>query len=300
MIIDSHSHAWRMWPYDKNVPDPSSRGSAEALLYEMDTHQVDRAVVVCARIGAGAAGEGFANDDNNAYVAKFAQAHPDRLTPWVDVDCFWRDEYHQPGATQRLIRELDQWQALGFTHYLGGENDGWLRSDEGREFFRVAAEAGVIASLSLGSPDWIGDIVSVARDNPSLPVVLHHLGVPRGAALEKLLVCAAVPSIGVKISGFHYRSRQAWDFPFNDAVADFREIHRAFGPERLYWGSDFPAGRDSVTYVQTLEVVRTHSDFLTASDLRLILGENLDKLLRFRTVPARDNGEQVGDTAHSA
>ena len=288
MIVDSHSHAWRMWPYDTNVPDPSSRGSAEALLYEMDTHQVDRAVVVCARIGGGAGGDGFANEDNNAYVAGFAQAHPDRITPWVDVDCSWRDEYHQPGAAHRLVHELEQSQAPGFTHYLGAENDGWLRSDEGREFFRVAADAGVIASLSLGSPDWFEDVVAIAKDNPTLPVLLHHLGLPRDARLEQLLVCAAVPSIGVKISGFHYRSRRAWDFPFTDAIADFREIHRSFGSHRLYWGSDFPASRDAVSYVQTLEVVRTYCDFLPASDVKLIMGENLDELLTERAVPVAE------------
>ena len=40
MIADSHCHAWRRWPYDKSVPDPDHRGSIEALLYEMDTHDV--------------------------------------------------------------------------------------------------------------------------------------------------------------------------------------------------------------------------------------------------------------------
>ena len=63
-MIDSHVHAWRQWPYDQAVPDPATRGCIDHLLYEMDRHEVERALVVCARIGG--------NDDNNEYVARAA------------------------------------------------------------------------------------------------------------------------------------------------------------------------------------------------------------------------------------
>ena len=50
MIVDSHCHAWRTWPYQPPVPDPEGRGTVEQLLFEMDGAGVDRAAVVCARI----------------------------------------------------------------------------------------------------------------------------------------------------------------------------------------------------------------------------------------------------------
>ena len=102
MLADSHCHAWRHWPYDNSVPDPDYRGSIEALLYEMDTHGVERAAIVCARIGRGSGGSGFGNEDNNAYVSAFARKHPDRISAWVDFDCAWRTEHHQIGAPKRL------------------------------------------------------------------------------------------------------------------------------------------------------------------------------------------------------
>ena len=50
MIVDSHCHAWRRWPYQPPVPDPESRGLVEQLLWEMDRHGVDRAAVVDAAL----------------------------------------------------------------------------------------------------------------------------------------------------------------------------------------------------------------------------------------------------------
>src|SRR5215216_491670 len=42
MIVDSHCHAWRTWPYQPPVPGPTSRGTVEQLLWEMDQHGVLR------------------------------------------------------------------------------------------------------------------------------------------------------------------------------------------------------------------------------------------------------------------
>lgn len=287
MIVDTHCHAWRRWPYDVSVPDPDSRGSIESLLYEMDTHGVDHAAVVAARIGGGAGGDGFANEDNNEYVLAAAARHPDRITAWIDVDCVWRPDHHAPGAPGRLRQALEQTGASGFTHYVGVENDGWLRSDEGGEFFAVAAEAGVVASLAFGSA-WFDDLGDVAARHPELPILIHHMSnASRGADRERdiaaLLDLAPHSSVGVKISGFNYNSVREWDFPYPDSIELFRRILEGFGDQRLYWGSDFPASRDQLTYRQSLEVVREHCAFAGDVALSAILGGNAARLLRLPT-----------------
>lgn len=279
MLVDAHCHAWRRWPYDTAVPDPDSRGSIEALLYEMDTHGVERATVVCARIGGGAAGAGFANDDNNDYVARFAATHPDRIAALVDVDCLWRPEHHTPGAAGRLLAEAARTGAVGFTHYVQPANDGWFRTDDAAEFFRTAAEAGLIASLAVTAP-WFDDLRMLAAANPSMPVLIHHMSHPSSDAdLDSLLALAELPNIGVKVSGFNYTASDAWDFPYPEVQAVFARIVDGFGSHRLYWGSDFPASRDQLTYRQAIEVVRSHAGFLAPEQLDGILGDNLAALL---------------------
>ncbi|MCX7522535.1 amidohydrolase family protein [Microbacterium sp. STN6] len=279
MLLDAHCHAWRRWPYDTAVPDAEGRGSIEALLYEMDTHGVERASVVCARIGGGAGGVGFANDDNNDYVARFASTHPDRIAALVDVDCVWRAEHHTAGAADRLRAEVERTGAIGFTHYVAATNDGWLRGDDAAQLFRTAAAMGLLASLAVPAP-WFDDLRGVAAANPSLPILLHHMGQPKSSAeLAALLDLSELPNIGVKISGFNYNASDSWDFPYPQAQHVFRAIAERFGTSRLYWGSDFPASRDQLTYRQAIEVVRSHSAFLTPTQRDAIMGGNLAALL---------------------
>lgn len=283
MIVDTHCHAWRRWPYALSVPDPDTRGSIESLLYEMDNNGIDHAAVVCARIGGGQGGDGWPNEDNNEYVMDAAARHPDRLTAWIDVDCVWRPDHHAPGVAARLREALERTGAAGITHYVAAENNGWLRTDEGCEFFRVAADAGVIVSLAL-HPSWLGDLDAVAADNPDLRILIHHMSTPshgpdRDRQIAALTALAARPAVGVKISGFNYNSARSWDFPYPDAIALFTRILDAFGKNRLYWGSDFPASRDQLTYRQSLEVVRTHCSFAGADAVEAILGGNASRLL---------------------
>ncbi|MBX6773072.1 MAG: amidohydrolase family protein, partial [Chloroflexi bacterium] len=141
MIIDSHCHAWRFWPYQPPVPDPMSRGIVEQLLFEMDQNGVERAAVVCARIDH--------NPDNNDYVAEAVRRYPGRLYQIADVDCSWTETYHTPGAADRLAATIDRYRIKGFTHYVRSDDDGsWFLSDEGLAFFRVAAERRQIVSLA--------------------------------------------------------------------------------------------------------------------------------------------------------
>jgi predicted TIM-barrel fold metal-dependent hydrolase len=280
VIIDSHCHAWTTWPYDTTVPDPESRGRIEQLLFEMDRNGVDKAVLICARIDY--------NPDNNAYVAEMATAYPDRIIPFPDVDCVWSPEYHTPGAADRLRVAIDRWSIAGFTHYVGEDNDGWLRSDEGRAFFDLAAERDLIASLAIGSA-WFEDLGELAADHPTLPILVHHQGLvravdgPESAGLHALERLAERPNIVVKASGFYYGSHDKADYPYLDQVAIFERIYRAFGARRLAWGSDFPVSPwVACTYAQTLEVIRRHCRFIDDVDRAWILGDTLATILETR------------------
>lgn len=277
MIIDSHCHAWTRWPYQPPVPDSESRGTIEQLLNEMDLRGVDKAVVICARIDH--------NPDNNDYIAAQAARFPDRLYQFPDVDCAWTETYHQPGAVDRLREVADHWPIRGFTHYLRGDDDGaWLDGPEGQAFFGLAAERGLIASLA-GSPAHQPALRRVAERYPHLTILCHHLAGLRLAApnaaeqLREVLTSAALPNIAIKLSGFAYCSRVAWEYPYTDTHAIIEPLYQAFGPQRLFWGSDYPVVRFSMTHQQSLEAFRTHCTFIPEADRALILGDALDALL---------------------
>jgi L-fuconolactonase len=284
-ILDSHCHAWRRWPYSPLVPDEDARGTIGQLLYEMDLNGVSEAAVVCAAIDN--------NPDNVAYVAFARERYDDRFHVVADLDCVWSEYYHRPGAADRLRALADRYPLAGFTHYVYEDNDGWLESEEAEAVFAVAEQRELVVSLA-ASPGWQADLRSIARRHPSVPVLCHHLAGLRtvsalggtstaaavySAALDEVVASANVANIFVKVSGFHYASAEGWDHPWGSAVEIFQQLFDAFGPQRLCWGSDFPASKRYCTYRQSLEVVRSHCPFLSEDDRRMILGGNLRAIL---------------------
>ncbi|NEE04713.1 amidohydrolase family protein [Phytoactinopolyspora halotolerans] len=274
MIVDAHCHAWRRWPYSTDVPDPAERGSVATLVYEMDRAGVQRALVVCACIGG--ADPRTANPDNNAYVAAAVAACPDRLACLVDVDSRWSDSYHRPGMVERMEVAVRAAGAVGITHYLAEDDDGWLGTGEAIRVFRRLAELGLVASVH-APPPWLPSIAALVRAVPEARVVLHHQGlVAPGSArfaadLRALTALASAPHVYVKVSGFHYLTQRQWDFPFRDTHMVLHALVDAFGPERLLWGSDFPVARPHLTYRQSIEVVREHAG-LSSDAVASILG----------------------------
>jgi predicted TIM-barrel fold metal-dependent hydrolase len=114
------------------------------------------------------------------------------------------------------------------------------------------------------------------------------LGGVRGAdgvdspGVAELIASATVANIHLKVAGLHYCAHRGWDYPWPDVLALLERPFDVYGPQRLVWGSDFPAGTRFATFQQSLEVVRTHCRFLRPDDLRLILGGNLQALLATR------------------
>ncbi len=283
MIIDSHCHAWRYWPYLPEVPDPNSRGTIEQLLFEMDQCGVDQAVVVSARIDH--------NPDNNDYVAACVRRWPARLHQFADVDCSWTDTYHTPNAAERLTAAVAAYGLKGFTHYLKADDDGaWFLSPDGLAFLQAAADLRQIASFAI--PARLQPVLrQVAARFPSVPFVCHHMAGARASeqshpVIKEILESAKCPNIFVKVSGFAYAADVHWDFPYPDCAWIVRALHEHYGPYRLCWGSDYPVVRTAMTYRQALEAFRAHCPFIPDHDKELILGSTMARLLTESGVPA--------------
>lgn len=278
MIIDSHCHAWAYWPYLPEVPDPETRGSVEMLIDQMDLNGVDRATIVSAQI--------FRNFNNNDYVADAVRRYPDRLDQFADVDSFWSETYHTPGAAGRLEKATEKWPMKGFTHYVASDDNAeWFDSSEGKDFFGVANELKLIASIACG-PQHQPMIRKVAERYAELTILCHHMSGLRAYGdevqekLENVLASAELPNIHLKLSGFHYVTEpdSSWDFPFADVRWVYERAYEAFGA-RMTWGSDYPVVTKAMTHKQALEAFRSHCGFVSESDQAAILGNTLQTLL---------------------
>ena len=284
-IIDSHCHAWAAWPYLPDVPDPVSKGAVGKLLNEMTLNGVDRATIVSAQI--------FGNFDNNDYVARAVRENPGRLEQFADVDSFWSETYHTPGAARRLEAVIERWPIKGFTHYVAKDDDGeWFNSREGRDFLGVASEARLIASLAI-APRHQKALRQAAARHPDLAILCHHMSGMRADEPEprplwrEVMASADLPNIFLKLSGFHYVTDQSriWDYPYRDTRWVYESAYERFGT-RMCWGSDYPVVTKAMTYRQSLEAFRTHCDFVPEQDRAAILGGTLEGLLARSGSPA--------------
>jgi L-fuconolactonase len=130
-----------------------------------------------------------------------------------------------------------------------------------------------------------GHLRALARRHPNVPILCQTLGGvraeegPESPGLAEVLASAGVPSIYIKVAGFHYASARGWDYPWTDAIAVLARIFEAFGAERLCFGSDFPASTRFCTFRQTLAAVREHCSFFAPDDLAMVLGGTLGSLL---------------------
>jgi predicted TIM-barrel fold metal-dependent hydrolase len=72
-----------------------------------------------------------------------------------------------------------------------------------------------------------------------------------------------------------------WDYPFPEAQELIRAFHKRLGASKMLWGSDYPTSERAATYPQSLDYVRKHCTFLSASDKDQILCGTAARLYRF-------------------
>lgn len=115
------------------------------------------------------------------------------------------------------------------------------------------------------------------------PLVGGHEGEPF-PGLPQILELAALPNLGLKLTGIPALSRER--FPFRDIWPPIRAAIGAFGAERLVWGSDYTrtAGlhsyHDAAHYLEAM-------DGLAVPDLKAIMATTLCERLDWHPTPPR-------------
>jgi L-fuconolactonase len=118
--------------------------------------------------------------------------------------------------------------------------------------------------------------------------LISHLGLPgRYAAppsqrearkiLQPLRFLVKLPHVGVKLSALYAVSQPSHAYPHRSAHPFIRQLYDAFGPKRLYWGSDFSPALEHVSFSQTIDALFEIG--WPAADLRCILHDNLTRVI---------------------
>jgi len=273
-IVDAQVHIWaadspeRPWParHKPHRPVPITR---DDLLREIAAAVVDRVVLVPP------SWEGERND----VVLAAAQAHPDRFAVMGRLD----PEAPASRAAVRTWREQPGMLGLRFT-FLQPHQKTWPTDGTIDWLWPAAERAGLpIALLAFG---FLPKLAQVAERHPRLRLIIDHLGrsspamkdEAAWATLPDMLALAKHPNVAIKATGAPSYSSQP--YPFRNIHGYLRQIYDAFGPERMFWGTDIT--RMPCSWRQCVTLFTEELPWLSARDKELIMGRALCAWLHWK------------------
>jgi predicted TIM-barrel fold metal-dependent hydrolase len=177
---------------------------------------------------------------------------------------------------------VDTWRSqpgmLGLRYgFLQEPMRGWLADGTLDWLWAAAERAGVpIAMLATDSLPHIGRI---AERHPGLRLTIDHLGGRGGnttlkdsAAMEHmpaLLKLARHPNVAVKATGAP--GYCSGPYPFRSMHPYLRQIYDAFGPARMFWGTDIT--KMPCSWRQCVTMFTEELPWLSGRDMDLVMGQ---------------------------
>ena len=259
LIVDSQIHLWA-----KGTTLPPHRAQPypmDEALRDMDAAGVDAAVIHPPSW----------DPQSSELAVAAAVAHPKRF---AILGRFALDAPESRNLVEGWKRRPGM-LGLRFT-FLQPRQRTWPTDGTMDWLWPAAERAGLpVALLAFEFLPLVGEI---AGRHPGLKLIVDHMGALLGhrgdaafARLPQLLALARHPNIAVKASGGPGYATDAYPFP--SLHPRYRAIYDAFGPQRMFWGTDITrmpcSWRECVTHF-TEEL-----PWLPPRDLELIMGRAL-------------------------
>ena len=216
--------------------------------------------------------------NGNAVAVDAVRQHPNRFAilghfpldrpDGPDIVAHWKE---QPGMLGLRFALLQAHQRSWWTD---GTTD-WL--------WPAAARAQIPIALLAG--EHLAVVAQVAERHPDLKLAVDHLGrvgriqdEPAFAKLPELLALARFPNVTVKATGAPSYSSEP--YPYRNIQPYLRQIYDAFGPDRMFWGTDIT--RMPCSWRQCITLFTEELAWLSESDKELVMGQALCNWLHWQ------------------
>ncbi len=267
LIVDAQVHIWgadtpeRPWPA-RHAPHRPVPFSKDELLVEMDAAGVDRAVLVPP------SWEGERND----LALEAARRHPSRFAVMGRLDT------EAPDARDRLATWRGQPGMLGLRFTFSRPQLSRPLVEGRVDWVWEEAEKAGLPIMVMVTPALVHLIDRVAERHPGLKLVMDHLALPSGARdaeafaeLDKLLAIAKRPNVAAKATSLPSYTNDR--YPYRALHPHLRRVYDAFGPTRMFWGTDLT--RLPCSYREAITMFTEEIPWLTAEDKEWIMGRGL-------------------------
>jgi predicted TIM-barrel fold metal-dependent hydrolase len=224
LIVDAQIHLW-----SKGTTLPPHR--AQPFLMDEALRDMDAAGVTAALIHPPSW-----DPDSNELAVAAVRAHPDRFA------ILGRLALDRP-ETRQLIdgwKSLPGMLGLRFT-FLQPHMKTWPTDGTMDWLWPAAEKAGV--PVALLAADFLPLVGRIAERHPGLKLIVDHMGAVRGnkgdaafTHMPELVALARHPNIAVKATGGPGYAGDG--YPFRSLDKHYRAIYDAFGPQRMFWGTD--------------------------------------------------------------
>jgi predicted TIM-barrel fold metal-dependent hydrolase len=259
LIVDAQVHIW-----SGGKPTNANHRQVAAFTKDELLTEMDAAGVHAALIHPPTSWDPNAND----LAVEAARQHPDRL---AILGNFPLDR-----AESRSL--VDGWKqrpgmlGLRFT-FLQPHQKTWPTDGTIDWLWPAAERAGLpVALLAAG---FLPKVAEVAQRHPRLKLIIDHLGRPSGtkddaawASLPDMLALAKHPNVAIKATGAPSYSSEA--YPYRNIHDHLRRIYEAFGPQRMFWGTDIT--RMPCSWRQCVTMFTEEMPWLKGRDLELVMG----------------------------
>jgi L-fuconolactonase len=293
-VIDAHHHVWDLSVRAQPWLDRDGLGPLRRNFTMADLEPEATAAGVTATVVVQTVTEPGETPDLLALAAGHHLVGG--VVGWVDLA--------SPGvadAISALLERPDGHYLAGIRHPVLVERDaGWLARPDVLRGLAAVAEAGLAYDV-VCTPSQLPAAVTAAASLPQLTFVLDHLGNPEGDGpgsgpwADAVRALALLPNTVGKLSGVLSEA-----FAIRGAAADpgrgaldplvqryFDTSLRAFGPDRLMYGSDWPPCTLTSSYADVLTAARMLTGGLSPAEQAAVFGATARRIYGLgRTGPA--------------
>lgn len=279
LIADAQVHLWKTDPPDRPPRHGPRPFQLPDLLAEMRAAGVDRAVLV----------PPFWEGSDNSTTLEAARLYPDRLAVMGRLDIT------MPANAGVVADWLMQPGMLGVRLTFHSPELMRFLGDDAAEWFWAAAEKANVP-LMLYAPGALSSIRKIALCHPALKIALDHMGIERGATddaafvrINELCEHARLPNLVVKLTTVPIYSSEPYPHPKLHPY--LKRLYDAYGPRRLFWGSDLT--RLPCSYRVCVNLFTEELKWLSVSDLEWIMGRALCEWIGWPLPGARPPASSV-------
>jgi predicted TIM-barrel fold metal-dependent hydrolase len=269
MIVDAQVHIWSGGkPANPNHRQVASFTKDE-LLKEMDEAGVDAAIIH----------PPTSWDPNaNELAVEAARQHPDRFAILGNFPLDRPESRALIGGWKSRPGMV----GLRFT-FLQPHMKTWPTDGTMDWLWPAAERAGL--PIALLAATFMPTVGQIAERHPQLKLIIDHLGRSSGtkddaawASLPEMLALAKHPNVAIKATGAPSYSSEP--YPYRNIHGHLRRIYDAFGPERMFWGTDIT--RMPCSWRQCVTMFTEELPWLSGRDQELVMGRAVCAWLDWR------------------